>query len=158
MNTMIGVIGAGDANEEERKIAEAVGAEIARRGYTLVCGAMGGVMEAACRGAKSEDGITIGIIPGDSKADCNQYVDIPVVTAMGHARNVIVVSSSDAVIAIGGSFGTLSEIAFALRLEVPIIGINTWDVSTEINKAETPKQAVDMAIELCGASGTGSVR
>lgn len=158
MNTTIGVIGGSDASEEELKNAEAVGAEIARRGYTLVCGAMGGVMEAACRGAKSEGGLTIGIVPTDSKADCNPYVDVPVVTGMGHARNVIVVGSSDAVIAIGGSFGTLSEIAFALRLEIPIIGINTWDVSTEINKAETPEQAVDMAIELCGASGTGSVR
>lgn len=158
MKTIFGVIGAGDASSEECRTAEAVGAEIASRGLTLVCGAMGGVMEAACRGAKSEGGLTIGIIPGESKKDCNPYVDIPVVTAMSHARNVIVVRSSDAVIAIGGSYGTLSEIAFALRLEIPIIGINTWDVSTEINRAETPKEAVDMAIELCGALDSERVR
>lgn len=152
MNTVIGVIGAGVASKHECDTAQIVGREIAKRGLTLVCGAMGGVMEAACRGAKGEGGLTVGIVPGDSKKDCNPYVDIPVVTAMGHARNVIVVSSSDAVIAIGGSFGTLSEIAFALRLEIPIIGIKTWDVSTEIKKAETPKEAVDMAIELIGTS------
>ncbi len=152
MKTLIGVIGAGDASEQERETAQSVGREIAKRGFTLVCGAMGGVMEAACRGAKAEGGLTVGIVPGESKGECNPYVDIPVVTAMGHARNVIVVRSSSAVIAIGGSFGTLSEIAFALRLDIPIIGINTWDVSTEIKKAETPKEAVDMAIELIGAS------
>ena len=152
MKTLIGVIGAEDASEEERATAERVGREIAKSGLTLVCGAMGGVMEAACRGAKTEGGLTIGIVPGDSKSDSNPYVDIPVVTAMGHARNVIVVRSSSAIIAIGGSYGTLSEIAFALRLEIPIIGIKTWDVSTEIRKAETPKEAVDMAIELIGAS------
>ena len=158
MNTVIGVIGAGDASTEECRAAEAVGAEIAKRGYTLVCGGMGGVMEAACRGAKSEEGLTIGIVPTASKADCNPFVDVAVVTAMSHARNVIVVRTSDAVIAIGGSYGTLSEIAFALRLEIPIIGIKTWDVSTEINKAETPKEAVDMAIELIGARSSGRLR
>jgi len=152
MRTLIGVIGTGAASEQECVTAERVGREIAKRDLTLVCGAMGGVMEAACRGAKAEGGITIGIVPGDSRTDSNPYVDIPVVTAMGHARNIIVVRSSSAVIAIGGSYGTLSEIAFALRLEIPIIGIKTWDVSPEIKKAETPKEAVDMAIELIGTN------
>jgi uncharacterized protein (TIGR00725 family) len=152
MKTVIGVIGSGAASAQECDTAEKVGREIAKRDLTLVCGAMGGVMEAACRGAKGEGGLTIGIVPGDSKTDSNPYLDIPVVTAMGHARNIIVIRSSDAVIAIGGSYGTLSEIAFALRLEIPIIGIKTWDVSTEIKKAETPKEAVDMAIELIGAN------
>ena len=151
MKTLIGVIGAGEASQEDCALAEGVGSEIAKRGAALVCGAMGGVMEASCRGAKSEGGLTIGIIPGDSKEECNPYVDVPVVTAMSHGRNIIVVRSSDAVIAIGGSYGTLSEIAFALRLEIPIIGIKTWDVSPEIIKAETPKEAVDMAIEHVGA-------
>lgn len=151
MNTVIGVIGPGDASKEECRLAEEVGKEIAKRGHTLLCGGMGGVMEAASRGAKSEGGLTVGIIPGESKHSGNQYIDVPVVTAMGHGRNIIVVRSSDSVIAIGGSYGTLSEIAFSLRLEIPIIGINTWDVSTEINRAETPKEAVDMAIELIGA-------
>ena len=105
---IIGVIGAGNASEKDLLQAEAVGEEIARREYTLLCGAMGGVMEAACRGAKSKGGTTIGILPGNSKADCNPYIDYAIVTGMGHARNVIVAGSCDAIIAIGGSFGTLS--------------------------------------------------
>lgn len=149
---IIGVIGAGDADLKECELAQTVGEEIARSGYTLLCGAMGGVMEAACKGAKSENGTTIGILPGTTKSDCNPYVDYPIVTGMGHARNIIVAGSSDAIIAIGGSFGTLSEIAFALRLKIPIIGINTWDVSPDIKKAQTPETAVLMAIELIGSN------
>ena len=145
---VIGVIGAGDASEEDCRVAEIVGEEIARNSCTLLCGAMGGVMEAASRGAKSNGGTTIGILPGSSKEDCNPYIDYPIVTGMGHARNIIVASSCDAIIAIDGSFGTLSEIAFALRLKIPIIGIKTWDVSSEIKKAETPEEAVYMAIGL----------
>ena len=145
---IIGVIGAGDAGAEDLQMAEAVGEEIAANGYTLLCGGMGGVMEAASRGAKSKGGTCIGILPGKSKNDSNPYIDYAVVTAMGHARNVIVVGSCDAIIAIGGSFGTLSEIAFALRLKIPIIGLNTWDVSSEIKQANTPKEAVHMAIGL----------
>lgn len=145
--TIIGVIGAADASEKECKLAEVVGEEIAKLGHTVLCGAMGGVMEAACKGAKSLNGKTIGILPGSSKTQCNPYVDYPIVTAMGHGRNIIVARSSDAIIAIGGSYGTLSEIAFALRLKIPIIGINTWDVSPDIKKAESPEMAVRLAIE-----------
>ena len=148
MKTVIGVIGAGDASEEECRAARDVGSEIAKRNWVLVCGGMGGVMEAACKGAKSENGLTVGIIPGTSKTDANSYIDIPVVTGMSHGSNIIVIRSCDAIIAIGGSYGTLSEIAFALRLEIPIVGIRTWDVSPEIKKAETPKEAVDMALRL----------
>ncbi len=148
METVIGVIGAGEATEEEYLTALEVGREIARRKCTLLCGGLGGVMEASCKGAKSEGGLTVGIIPGDLKEDANPYVDIPIVTGMGHGRNIIVVRSSDAVIAIGGSFGTLSEIAFALRLEIPVIGIKTWDVSPEIKQAADPREAVEMAIGL----------
>lgn len=148
MKTVIGVIGAGDASEEECRAAWDVGSEIAKRNCVLVCGGMGGVMEAASKGAKSENGLTVGIIPGASKTDANRYIDIPVVTGMSHGRNIIVIRSCDAIIAIGGSYGTLSEIAFALRLEIPIIGIKTWDVSPEIKKAGTPKEAVDMALRL----------
>jgi len=149
---IIGVIGAGDATEEDCNLAQAVGEEIARQQYTLLCGAMGGVMEAACRGAKSLNGTTIGVLPGSSKIQCNPYIDYPIVTGMGHGRNIIVAGSSDAIIAIGGSYGTLSEIAFALRLKIPIIGINTWDVSPDIKKAQTPEMAVHMAIELINSS------
>ncbi|MFQ5788382.1 MAG: TIGR00725 family protein, partial [Thermodesulfobacteriota bacterium] len=112
--------------KEEFKAAEEVGKEIAKRKGVVVCGGEGGVMEATCKGAKSENGLTIGIIPGYRKSEANQYVDIPIVTGMSHARNIIVVRSSDAIIALGGSYGTLSEIAFALKLGIPIIGIKTW--------------------------------
>ena len=148
MTTIIGVIGTSEASNEEYKTAEEVGREIARRKGILVCGGLGGVMEASCRGAKSEGGLTIGIIPGSSKKEANPYVDIPIVTGISEARNIIVVRSSNAIIAIGGSFGTLSEIAFALKLEIPVVGINTWEVSTNIKKATTPKEAVDLAFSL----------
>ena len=158
MNTVIGVIGAGDAAGDEYETAFETGREIARRKFTLVCGGMGGVMEAACRGAKSEGGLTLGIIPGELKNEANPYVDIPIVTGMGHGRNIIVVRSSDAVIAIGGSFGTLSEIAFALRLGIPVIGIRTWDVSSDIKQAENPREAVEMAAGLVDARAAGGLR
>lgn len=151
MNIIIGVIGIAEASDAECKIAEEVGMEIAKRKSVLICGGLGGVMEAACRGAKSEGGLTVGIIPGFDKSDANSYVDIPIVTGMSEARNIIIVRSSDALIAIGGnlkSYGTLSEIAFALKLGVPIVGINTWEVSPDIQRVQTPKEAVDMAFSL----------
>lgn len=150
---MIGVIGAAEANAQESEIAEVVGKDIAKRNGALVCGGLGGVMEAACRGAKSEGGLTIGIIAGFSASDANPNVDIPIVTGMSHARNVIVVRSSCAVIAIGGSYGTLIEIALALKLETPVIGINTWEVSSNIKKVTDPKEAVDLAFRLASNRG-----
>ncbi len=158
MRKSVGVIGAGEASDTDTERAFEVGKEIARQNLILVCGGMSGVMEAACRGAKSEGGVTVGIIPGSLKAEANPYVDIPVVTGFGQGRNIIVVRSSDAIIAIGGSFGTLSEIAFALRLQIPVIGIDTWDVSSEIRRAEGPKEAVAMAVEFIGPSNGGSLR
>jgi len=155
--TIIAVIGAGDASPEETGIAEAVGREIARNGAALVCGGLGGVMEAACRGAAAEGGITIGILPGDNPESANPYVLIPVVTGMRNARNVAVVKSARAVIAVGGSYGTLSEIAFALDSKIPVIGLNTWSLArqgkqdTSIIQADTPAQAVRKALELAGS-------
>ena len=148
MKFIIGVIGTAQATKEEFETAEEVGKEIAKRNGVVVCGGEGGVMEAACRGAKSEDGLTIGIIPGYRGDEANSYVDIPIVTGMSHARNVIVVRSSKAIIAVGGNYGTLSEIAFALKLGIPIIGINTWEVSSEIKIVSSPKEAVDLAFDL----------
>jgi hypothetical protein len=148
MYTIIGVIGANQASDKDYKTAEEVGREVAKRKGVVICGGLGGIMEAACNGAKSEGGLTIGIVPGFSKSEANPYVDIPVVTGMSHARNIIVVRSSDAIIAIGGSYGTLSEIAFALKLQIPVIGIDTWEVSPEIKKVTTPKEAVDLAFAL----------
>jgi uncharacterized protein (TIGR00725 family) len=126
---MISVIGGEACGPEALETAEAVGREIARRGATLVCGGRGGVMEAACRGAREEGGHTIGIMPGRSHEDSppNTYVEFPVYTGLGFARNIMVVLSGEAIIAIDGSYGTLSEISYALIHKVPIVGIDTWD-------------------------------
>lgn len=148
METIIGVIGAANASEEEKRTSEEVGFLIARRDCFLLCGGMGGVMEAACRGAKSAGGTTIGILPGSEPSSANRFIDIPIVTGMGEARNVIVAKSSHCIIAIGGSFGTLSEISFALKSGIPVIGLDTWDVSEEIIRCETPEEAVRTAFEL----------
>jgi len=151
---IIAVIGAGRCSEEVAQIAESVGRELARRGATLVCGGLGGVMEAACRGAKSEGGLTIGILPGSSRREANPYVDIPVVTGLGEARNVIVVRTSQAVIAVDGEYGTLSEIAYALKLGIPVVGFSTWQLAKEgrhvsaIVEAATPTEAVEKALAL----------
>jgi len=148
MEKLIGVIGTSESSDQENKIAEEVGREIAGRNAVVVCGGLSGIMEAVCMGAKQNGGKTIGIIPGDDAGDANKYVDIPIVTGMSHARNIIVVRSSKVIIAISGSYGTLSEIAFALRLNIPVIGINTWDVSNKIQKVNSAKEAVDMAFLL----------
>jgi uncharacterized protein (TIGR00725 family) len=150
----IGVIGGSEVSLEVARLAEEVGREIARRGAAMVCGGLSGVMEAACKGASEAGGLTIGILPGESRRSANPYVQIPVVTGTGHARNVAVVKSSQAVIAIDGSYGTLSEIGHALQSGVPVIGLGTWEISRngETDKniiiVKTPKEAVDKAMEL----------
>lgn len=154
---MISVIGGEACGPEALETAETVGREIARRGATLVCGGRGGVMAAACRGAREAGGHTIGIMPGRGHDDSppNAYVEFPVFTGMGFARNVMVVLSGDAVIAIDGSYGTLSEISHALIHETPIVGIDTWDFNyrgftgqEKIVRVSDPIEAVHVAIEL----------
>jgi len=137
----IGVIGASRCNKKIAKIAYQVGKEIAKRKAILICGGLGGVMEEAARGAKENKGLTIGILPGFSSSDANPYIDIPIVTGMDHGRNIIVVRSCDTIIAIGGREGTLSEIAFALKLRIPLIGIETWEIEGVI-KAKDAQDAV----------------
>ena len=152
----IAVIGGSQCSKDEARLAEEVGRELARQGAILVCGGLGGVMEAACKGAQSEDGMTIGILPGEIRQAANPYVQIPIVTGIGHARNVAVVKSSQAVIAIGGSYGTLSEISHALQGGIPVIGLNTWSLSrnnqpdNSIISAQNPTEAVNKAISLAG--------
>ena len=154
---MISVIGGEACGPEALDIAEKVGREIAQRGATLVCGGRGGVMEAACLGARDAGGHTIGIMPGRSQQDSppNRYVEFPIFAGMGFARNVMVVLSGDAVIAIDGSYGTLSEIAYALINDVPVVGIDTWDFDyhgftgqERIVRLTDPTEAVAKAIEL----------
>jgi uncharacterized protein (TIGR00725 family) len=150
----IGVIGGGNVSSKVTETAEAVGREIARRGAVLVCGGLGGVMEAACRGAHAEGGLTIGILPGEDRRAANQYVKIPIATGLGYARNLAVARSSQAVIAVDGSYGTLSEIAFALQGGTPVIGLGTWELSRKgradggIIAAKDPEEAVNKAFEL----------
>ena len=153
-NIFIAVIGGGDCSPQEARLAEEVGGEIARHGAILICGGLGGVMEAACKGASSEGGLTVGMLPGDNRRAANPYVQIPIVTGIGYARNVAVVKSAQAVIAIDGSYGTLSEIGHALQSGIPVIGLNTWSLSiagqvdNSIIPADNPKDAVNKAIEL----------
>ncbi len=148
----IGVIGGGEVSPKVASIAEEVGKEIARRGAVLVCGGLGGVMEAACRGASGEGGLTIGILPGENRQAANTYVKIPIVTGIGYARNVAVVKSAQAVIAVDGSYGTLTEIAHALQSGIPVIGLDTWSLSLDgqadntIIRAHNPKDAVSKAM------------
>ena len=153
-NKFIAVIGGKRCSSQEAKLAEEVGRELAKRGAAVVCGGMGGVMEAVCRGAQSEGGITIGILPSENRQVANPYVQIPIVTGMGYARNVAVVKSAQAVIAISGSYGTLTEIAHALQSGIPVIGLNTWSLSrngqpdSSIIPAKNPVEAVDIALSL----------
>jgi hypothetical protein len=158
---MIAVVGGDAAPPELLAQAEALGRELARRGCTVVCGGRGGVMEAVCRGARAEGGHTIGILPGTDRRDMNPYVEFPILTGMGYARNVIVALSGEAVIAVDGSHGTLSEIAHALQHGMPVIGLHTWRFSPErvasgdshegaddeaIIRASDPQDAVEKAI------------
>lgn len=141
----IGVIGASRCSPEIAELAEEVGREIGKRGAVLICGGLGGVMEFASKGVKEAGGLTIGILPGRSREEANAYIDVPIVTGMGHARNVIIAHSSDSMIAISGEHGTLSEIAIGLKLQKTIIGLNTWDIEGVI-KVKTPVEAVEKAM------------
>jgi uncharacterized protein (TIGR00725 family) len=151
---IIAVIGNSSYSSEEAKLAESVGELLAQRGATIICGGLTGVMEAVCRGAKSKGGLTVGILPGQDASTANPWVDIPVVTGIGEARNVAVVKSAQAIIAIGGSYGTLSEIAYALKSGIPVIGLNTWSMSRNgqeddsIIRVQSAAEAVDKAISL----------
>ena len=142
-HVQIAVIGSG-AEHEER--AEEVGRLLAERGCTLVCGGLGEVMAAAARGAKSAGGTTIGILPGETREDANEWIDHAVATGIGHARNLAVVASGDAVIAVGGRYGTLAEIGFALTLGRKVVVLEPgWEVDGAL-RARTPREAVEMAL------------
>lgn len=146
--TMIGVIGSSARNQREMTIAEEVGARIADRGALLVCGGMGGVMEAACRGAKKNGGTTLGILPGVDRDSGNDYLDVVVPTGMGYARNILVVLSSHGIVAVGGAFGTLSEIAYGNVFQIPLVGIETWELKENrfpgcIEIVQTAEEAIE---------------
>ncbi len=152
---MITVIGESHASPEIAKLAEEVGAEIAKAGAVLVCGGLKGVMESAAKGAKSATGVTIGILPSSKKEDANPYIDYPILTGIGYARNKLVVKTGDVIIAVGGSYGTLSELAFALGYKIPVVGLNTWQMirhdgqmDQAIHRVNTAKEAIALALKL----------
>ncbi len=144
---LIAVIGGHKCNDEVEQIANNLGKNIAKVGAILVCGGLSGVMEAVSKGAKQANGTTIGILPGEDKAEANAYIDIPIATGLGFTRNTIVVGCADAVIALPGEYGTLSEIGFALNAKKPVIGIGTWDISGVI-VVKDAREAIDKIKEL----------
>jgi uncharacterized protein (TIGR00725 family) len=146
---IIGVIGGRRVKKSLLNEAEKVGKLIGEKGCYMLCGGLGGVMEAAARGAEGAGGTTIGILPQERKEQANPHITIPVPTGLGIGRNIIIARSADALIAVGGEYGTLSEIAFSLQLGKPVIGIETWDI-TGVIIAHTAEEAVEKAIEAAG--------
>ena len=145
MKKQIVVVGASAASEEVTRLAEQVGVLIARAGAVLVCGGLGGVMEAAARGAKTAKGTTIGILPGTSRADANPYIDYAIVTGMGELRNFMLVRTADALVALPGRHGTLSEVAMALRLGKTVVSLKSFEIE-DVLTASTPEEAVRLAL------------
>jgi uncharacterized protein (TIGR00725 family) len=148
MKKLIGVIGARECPESSQKLAYEVGQEVAKYGYGLVSGGMMGTMELASRGCREAGGLTVGIIPGDDPTLANPYLDVIIPTGMGIMRNLLVVRAAVGLIAIDGKYGTLSEIAYALQVGKPIVGLNTWDVSKDVIKVNTAPEAVQTIIKL----------
>ncbi|PKK84571.1 MAG: TIGR00725 family protein [candidate division Zixibacteria bacterium HGW-Zixibacteria-1] len=144
----IGVIGAGKCSRKMCLDAQELGKAIALRGGILVCGGLGGVMEAASKGAHENGGITIGILPGTSRKDANPYLDYAIPTGLGEGRNLLVVRCADIVIAMPGKFGTLSEMAFCMQLGKPLLSLSAWNISEKIEKFEKPVEAVERAFEI----------
>jgi uncharacterized protein (TIGR00725 family) len=155
MRAYVAIVGGARASAEEERAAEAVGHGLAAAGAIVVCGGRGGVMEAACRGAKEGGGTTIGILPGASRADANPHVDVAIATGLGELRNGLIVRAVDALVAVGGEFGTLSEIALALKAGKPVVGLGTWELARggepvdAIVRAVSADDAVARALEAC---------
>ena len=138
----VAVVGPGDASPQELQAAEEVGAGLAARGAIVVTGGLGGVMEAACRGARSRRGRTVGILPGEDRSTANGWVEIAIATGLGALRNGLVVRAADALVAVGGGHGTLSEVALALKIGRPVVGLGTWEVHG-VDHVSTPAEAID---------------
>lgn len=156
MTVYIAVCGPADATADEESLAEAVGRRLAESGAVVVCGGLGGVMDAAARGARAAGGVAIGVLPGESRTGSSPHLAAAIPTGMGEGRNALLVRAADAVIAISGEFGTLSEIALALKMGKPVVGLGTWELRKSdravdaIIRAESPEEAVEMALEAAG--------
>lgn len=143
---LIAVIGGSQCSTEDYVLGEEVGQLLAEKGAAVICGGLSGIMEAACKGAVKADGVTIGILPGNDPAEANQFVTIPIATGMGIGRNIIIVRSAGACIAIDGQYGTLSEIAYALQLQKSVITLNSWNQIPGTIQASTAEEAVNLAL------------
>lgn len=150
---LIGVIGLGHPDPALDPLAEKVGAGVAESGFVLVNGGLGGVMEASAKGCKEAGGTSVGILPGLDPAEANPYIDVPVATGLGEGRNLLIVRAASALIAIGGGYGTLSEIALALKTGKPVVGLNTWEISDRITRAKGPAEAVELALAAASRGG-----
>jgi uncharacterized protein (TIGR00725 family) len=146
----IAVIGAGRCDPAQARVAEEVGRLLARAGAVVVCGGLGGVMEAVARGAKGEGGLTLGILPGPSRGEANPHLDCAIATGLGHFRNFVIAQTADALVAVGGQYGTLSEIAMALTLGKTVVGVGTWKIEGVIDAASAA-EAVRLALEAARA-------
>jgi uncharacterized protein (TIGR00725 family) len=143
----VAVVGPAEASPDELLSAEEVGAGLAAAGAVVITGGLGGVMEAACRGARSKRGHTLGLLPGEDRDAANGWVEIAVTTGLGELRNGLIVRASDALIAVGGGHGTLSEVALALKLGRPVVGLGTWNVHG-IEHVRTPSDAIDRIVSV----------
>ena len=155
----VAVVGSGDAGDELLRLAEEVGRGLGEEGAVVICGGLGGVMEAACRGARDAGGTTVGVLPDADRRRVNPHVDVALATGIGEARNAIVAGAADAVIAVGGEYGTLSEIAHALRAGKPVVGLRTWELRRAegsegaIVPARSAEEAVAIAMRLRASAG-----
>ncbi len=147
----VAVVGPSHASALELERSQAVGRELAIAGATVLTGGLGGVMEAASRGAAEAGGLTVGLLPGSHRAQANRWVSVAIATGLGELRNGLIIRASDAVVAVGGAHGTLSEIALALKTGTPVIGLGTWPIDG-IEAVESPGQAVARALALAGLS------
>lgn len=148
---LVAVIGASDAAREVCRLAYQVGCEVARHGAVLVCGGLGGVMEAAAQGARDNGGHTIGVLPSYNRHSANHFIEFPLATGLGEARNAIVVGSADAVVALAGEGGTLAEIGLALKLGRPCVALGAWSEIGGLHRAATPAAAVLLALAEAAA-------
>jgi len=148
LKPIIAVVGGSTVSTEVYQTAREVGRSVAEAGALLITGGLGGVMEAASQGAKEKGGTVIGILPGLSHQDANPYVNIPIVTGLGDGRNMLIVQTAQAVIALPGEYGTLSEIALALKIGRPVVSLESWEISSDILKAQTPREAVEKAMKM----------
>lgn len=154
MAPYVAVVGAGVAASDLTAVAEAVGRGLAAHGAVVLCGGLGGVMEAVCRGCRAGGGTSVGILPGHDRSEANEFVDVALTTGMGEMRNALIVRAADVVVALGGEYGTLSEIAFALKIGRPVVGYGTWDLARAgaadgaIVRVDSADEAVAAALRL----------